>query len=268
MASTKQLQWLNTACLISLAVLVLLPLLVPGLKSLESSAITGHASTLGWTNYLQIGQQKNFWRAFLNSVGIATVVTGLQVVTGALGGYALARFSFWGRGALLALLLAALAVPFPLLVIPTFVVLKTGHLLNTYAALILPAATSSFGIFLFRQHFLSLPVDLEAAASLDGANRWQILWYLVFPLARPAAIAVGLFAFIGEWNDLFKPLIFTTRPELMTLQLALAGLQEQYTNDWGLLMAGCVIATLPLVILFLLIQRQFMAGISYSGMKN
>ena len=166
------------------------------------------------------------------------------------------------------MVLATLVIPFQLLVIPIFLLLKWGHLINTYGALILPTAANGFGIFLLRQYFQTIPVELEEAAALDGATRLQILWQVMLPLSRPALVTLFLFTFIGEWNDLFKPLVFTTRPELQTVQLALAALQEQFTNDWSLLMAAVVIATLPVVVLFLLGQRQFIQGIATTGMKN
>ncbi|MEO0825978.1 MAG: carbohydrate ABC transporter permease, partial [Cyanobacteria bacterium J06642_9] len=131
-----------------------------------------------------------------------------------------------------------------------------------------PTAANGFGIFLMRQYFQTLPVELEEAAALDGANRLQILWQVLLPLARPALVTLFLFTFIGEWNDLFKPLVFTTRPELQTVQLALAAFQEQFTNDWPLLMAAVVIATIPVVGLFLVGQRQFIQGIATTGVKR
>jgi multiple sugar transport system permease protein len=146
--------------------------------------------------------------------------------------------------------------------------LKWGHLINTYGALILPTAVNGFGIFLMRQYFQTIPIELEEAATLDGANRFQVLWQVLLPLSRPALVTLGLFAFLGEWNDLFKPLVFTTRPELETVQLALASFQEQFTSSWQLLMAAVVIATVPVVLLFLVGQRQFIRGIATTGVKN
>jgi multiple sugar transport system permease protein len=219
-------------------------------------------------NYQAAWQQGNFLLAFANSTLVALAVTAAQIFTSALAGYALARLKFRGRQALLLLVLATLVIPFQLLVIPIFLILKWGHLLNTYASLILPTAASGFGIFLLRQFFLTIPVELEQAASLDGANRFQILWRIILPLSRPALVTLFLFTFIGEWNDLFKPLIFTTRPELRTVQLALAEFQEQFTNSWQLLMAAVVIATVPIVLLFLLGQKQFIQGVASTGIKE
>lgn len=255
------------------AVVVLLPLAIVFLTSLTPAGATTNpgttllkAATLN--NYREAWQRGNFLLAFANSTFVALAVTAFQSITSALAGYALARLKFRGRQALLLIVLATLVIPFQILVVPIFLVLKWGHLVNTYGALILPTAASGFGIFLLRQYFLTIPVELEEAAALDGANRLQILWRIMLPLSRPALITLFLFTFIGEWNDLFKPLVFTTQPELRTVQLALAEFQEQFTNNWSLLMAAVVIATVPVVVLFLIGQRQFIQGISTTGIKN
>ncbi|WP_317105095.1 carbohydrate ABC transporter permease [Chroococcidiopsis sp. SAG 2025] len=253
------------------AVIVLLPL---GIVFLTSFALPGSTPDLltrsRWTlvNYQQAWQRANFLLAFANSTLVALAVTGIQIVTSALAGYALARLKFRGRQALLLVVLATLVIPFQLLVIPIFLVLKWGHLINTYGALILPTSVNGFGIFLLRQYFQTIPIELEEAAAIDGANRLQILWRVMLPLSRPALVTLFLFTFISEWNDLFKPLVFTTRPELRTVQLALAEFQEQFTNNWSLLMAAVAIATLPVILIFLIGQKQFIQGIASTGIKN
>jgi multiple sugar transport system permease protein len=254
--------------------IVLAPLMITLLTSFwESPPLSGTSSpldTVSWTlrYYRQAWQQGHFLRAFANSTLVAIAVTTLQVLTSTLAGYAIARFRFWGRTGLLILLLATLVIPFQLLVVPIFLILKWGNLINTYAALILPTAANGFGIFLMRQFFQTLPIELEEAARIDGANRWQVLWRIVFPLARPAIVTLVLLTFIGEWNDLFKPLVFTTRPELQTVQLTLAEFQEQFTSRWSLLMAAVVIATAPVVLLFFVGQRQFIRGVATTGLKE
>ena len=256
--------------LVAGAGLVLLPLgIVVGMSLLPAGTLAHPVlSTWSWQNYRQAWLQGHFLLAFANSTLVALAVTGGQMATAALAGYALARLNFRGRRAILLIVLATLVIPFQMLVIPIFLVLKWGHLINTYGALILPTIANGFGIFLLRQYFQTIPVELEEAAAIDGANRWQILWRIMLPLARPALVTLFLFTFIGEWNDLFKPLVFTTRPELRTVQLALAEFQEQFTNNWSLLMAAVVIATIPVVLLFLLGQRQFIRGIATTGIKN
>ncbi|MCU0565087.1 MAG: carbohydrate ABC transporter permease [Oculatellaceae cyanobacterium Prado106] len=274
-AIAQFLTWLNLTALILGAVLVLLPLAIVLFTSLTAGGMVAGTpiegtQTGGWTwaNYQAAWQRGSFLLAFANSTLVALAVTALQILTSALAGYALARFQFKGQQAILLIILATLIIPFQLLVVPIFLVLKWGHLINTYGALILPTAANGFGIFLLRQYFQTIPVELEEAAALDGATRWQILWQVMLPLARPALLTLFLFTFTAEWNDLFKPLVFTTRPELRTVQLALAEFQEQFTNDWSLLMAAVVITTLPVILLFLVSQRQFIRGIATTGVKN
>ncbi|MGK7875071.1 MAG: carbohydrate ABC transporter permease [Xenococcaceae cyanobacterium] len=252
--------------------IVLLPLGIVFVTSLAPpGATTSEAifhQSLTFANYQEAWQRGAFLLAFANSTLVALAVTAFQIITSALAGYALARLKFRGRQAILLLILATLVIPFQILVIPIFLVLKWGHLINTYWALILPTAANGFGIFLMRQYFSTVPVELEEAAALDGANRLQIIWQVMLPLSRPALVTLFLFTFIGEWNDLFKPLVFTSRPELRTVQLALADFQEQFTNNWPLLMAAVMIATIPVVVLFLIGQRQFIRGIGTTGIKN
>lgn len=265
------MQGLRFGLLLLGAIALLSPLAVVLWTSFSTTGVritTGESNGFTLENYQQAWARGKFLLAFANSTLVALSVTAFQIVTSALAGYALARLQFRGRQALLLLILATLVIPFQILVVPIFLVLKWGHLINTYGALILPTAVNGFSIFLMRQYFVTIPVELEEAAALDGANRWQILWRVLLPLSRPALVTLFLFTFIGEWNDLFKPLVFTTRPELKTVQLALADFQEQFTNDWSVLMAAVAIATIPVVILFIIGQRQFIQGISTTGIKN
>ena len=266
----KYTDFFSLGVLVFGAFIVLLPLLVVFVTSFAPTGASVEIlpNKLSLANYRDAWQQGNFLLAFANSTLVAVAVTAFQIVTSALGGYALARLKFRGKQALLLIILATLVIPFQLLVIPIFLVLKWGHLINTYGALILPTAVNGFGIFLLRQYFQTIPVELEEAAAIDGANRLQILWRVMLPLARPALVTLFLFTFIGEWNDLFKPLVFTTRPELRTVQLALAEFQQQFTNNWSLMMAAVAIATIPVMVLFLIGQRQFIEGIATTGMKN
>ncbi|HLP90266.1 MAG TPA: carbohydrate ABC transporter permease [Nostocaceae cyanobacterium] len=252
------------------AAIVLLPLLVVVITSFAPSGATPGIwpQRWSWDNYRDAWERGKFLLAFANSTLVAIAVTAFQIITSALAGYALARLKFWGRQWLLLVVIATLVIPFQLLVIPIFLVLKWVNMINTYWALILPTAVNGFGIFLLRQYFQTIPVELEEAAAIDGANRLQILWRIMLPLARPALVTLFLFTFIGEWNDLFKPLVFTTRPELRTVQLALAEFQEQFTNNWPLMMAAVTIATIPVVVLFFFGQKQFIRGIAATGIKN
>ncbi|MBD2778565.1 carbohydrate ABC transporter permease [Iningainema sp. BLCCT55] len=269
-ASGSKIPW-SQGLLLLLAVIILLPLLVVFLTSFAPPGATPELilkNNWSFANYRDAWHRGKFLLAFANSSLVALAVAASQIFTSALAGYALARLKFRGQQTLLLIVIATLVIPFQLLVIPIFLVLKSGNLINTYWAMILPTAVNGFGIFLLRQYFQTIPVELEEAAALDGANRLQILWRVMFPLARPALVTLLLFTFIAEWNDLFKPLVFTTRPELKTVQLALAEFQEQFTNNWPLLMAAVTIATVPVMLLFLIGQRQFLRGIATTGIKN
>ena len=261
--STAWTKFFTLSILILGAIVVLYPLVVV----LQTSFTTAD-DRFTIANYQRAWHQGKFLIAFANSTIVALSVTGFQIITAALAGYALARLEFKGKQIILLLILATLVIPFQLLVIPIFIILKWSHLINSYWSLILPSAANGFGIFLMRQYFINVPVELEEAAAIDGANRLQILTRIMLPLSRPAIITLFLFTFIGEWNDLFKPLVFTTRPELRTVQLALSEFQEQFTSDWSLLMAAVVIATIPVLILFLIGQKQFIQGIGSTGIKS
>jgi multiple sugar transport system permease protein len=244
------------------AALVLLPLVM-----VMAASVAAPGGGLTLANYQIAWARSGFWLAFANSTLVALAVTACQLITSALAGYALARLRFRGRQALLLVILTTLVIPLQLLVMPIFLLLQWGHLINTYGALILPSAANGFGIFLLRQYFQAQPVELEEAATLDGADRLQVLALVMLPLARPALVTLFLFAFMGEWNDLFKPLVFTTRPELRTVQLALASFPAQFASR-GPMLAAVVITTLPVLLLFLLGQRQLMRGIAATGVKG
>jgi multiple sugar transport system permease protein len=247
------------------AFIVLLPLFIIVYTSFYSKySLDGFT----WKYYQQAWHQGRFLLAFSNSFLVAIAVTLSQIITSILAGYALSRLTFRGKNFILLLVISTLVIPFQILVIPIFFILKWGGLINTYWALILPTSASGFGIFLMRQYFMSIPIELEEAATLDGANKLQIIWHILLPLMKPGVITLGLFAFIGEWNDLFKPLVFTSNPQLVTVQLSLASFQEQFTSNWSLLMAGVVIASLPVIILFMIGQKQFIQGIGSTGIKN
>jgi multiple sugar transport system permease protein len=154
-----------------------------------------------------------------------------------------------------------------MIIIPIYLMFNKMNILDTYWALILPNMANAFGIFLFKQFFSTIPYSLEEAASIDGANRWTILWKIMFPLAKPASVTLFMLTFIAEWNDLFKPLIFTSSESMRTVQFGLTFFQEQYATNYTLLMAAALVITLPVVILFLLGQRKFIEGIASKGMK-
>lgn len=170
--------------------------------------------------------------AFALTALVAGMVTLLQVVTSALAGYALARLNFRGKRGVLLLVLATIVIPYQVLVVPIFLVLRAGGLVNSFWALVLPTAANGYGIYLLRQFFLTVPLALEEAAYIDGASRLRVLWEILLPLSRPALVTLGLFTFIAEWNDLFKPLVFAPAGNLLTVQLALSRFQETFATDF------------------------------------
>lgn len=224
----------------------------------------------------------NFGRAFINSgvLAIASVVTNVGL--SALTGYAFARLSFPGSRVLFILVLATMMVPYQVTVIPLFVMIKNVPMfggnnilgaggigwMDSWWGLIVPNAVGAFGIFMMRQFFLVLPPELEDAARIDGAGEFRIFWQVMLPLTWPALATLSLFSFQGGWNSFYWPLLITTSRDMLTLQLALRVFRNQFTTDWGALMAGATIATMPIIIVFLLGQRYFTRGIAMTGIKG
>ena len=221
-----------------------------------------------WQNYPQSFNSLPFNLAYMNSFIVAGSVTICQLITCSMSGYAFARLDFPGKNIIFFAFLATLMVPFQLTIIPIFLTMKIVGLLDTLVALILPAALfSAFGVFLMRQFVMGLPLELEEAAIVDGANRWTIFWRIVLPLLRAPLSALGIFAFLGQWNDFFRPLIMLNTPSNFTVPLMLNQFRGQYSTEWTLVMAGSVIAVVPVLIVYVLAQRHIIAGIAMTGLK-
>jgi multiple sugar transport system permease protein len=202
------------------------------------------------------------------SVGALVIRVVGQLVVCTLAAYGFARFRFPGRNVLFVLFLVMLMAPSQLFLIAQFDLMKALELLNTVPAIAIPGIFSAFGTFLLRQAFLALPADYEEAARLDGANSFQIFWRIMLPMVGPTVAALAVLTSLYSWNDLLWPLIVTSSPDTMTLPVGLANLQGQYGTDYPTLMAGSFIASLPLVLIFIALQRQFFAGIASSGLKG
>ena len=221
---------------------------------------------IDWGNYTKIFQVLPFSRFYLNSFVHAGSVTILQLITCSLAGYAFARLRFPGRDTLFMGYLATLMIPGQVVIIPNFILLRTIGWIDTYQALILPNAFSAFGTFLLRQFFMSLPEELEDAARIDGCGYFGIYWYVILPLSKPALTSLTIFTFLGQWNNFIWPLIVINSVEMNTLTVGLRTLQGQYNTAWTLLMAGSVLALLPILIMFFLGQRYFIKGVTLTGM--
>ncbi|GAA0385595.1 carbohydrate ABC transporter permease [Microbispora corallina] len=209
-----------------------------------------------------------FWSMFAVSVGALVLRVAGQLAVAALAGYAFARIPFRGRNALFGLFIGMLMVPSQLFLIGQYDLMKGLALLDTLPALAIPGMFSAFGTFLMRQAFLTMPKDYEEAARLDGANTLQVFWYVMLPMARPTLAALSVLTGLYSWNDLLWPLIVSPSGENRPLPVGLAGLQGQFGTDYPTLMAGAFVCSIPLVIVFLVMQRQFFAGIASSGLKG
>lgn len=220
-------------------------------------------------HYRELLSAGAFPRYLFNSIVVALAVVFGNVLTGAMVGYALARKRFPGNRMLTWGVIATLMVPKQVLMIPLYLVLAKLHLLNTYAALVLPFFVDAFSIFLVRQYVLSLPAELEDAARVDGASEMRIFATIVLPLLKPALAVVAINAFLLNWNSFLFPLIFTDSDSLRTLPVGLALFaQGEHATDWGLLMAGSTISVLPMLLAFLVFQRQIIEGMTAGAEKG
>jgi ABC-type glycerol-3-phosphate transport system permease component len=222
------------------------------------------------SNYSSFFEQRNAARAIWNSFFIATASTALSLFLCAMGGYGFAKFRFPGRRFLFAFVIATLAVPFAAVLVPLFVMMRnTFHWVDTPWPLIIPTAANAFGIFFMRQFMLAIPNDLLDAARIDGASEFRIFLRIVLPVCRPALISLGLILFIASWNNLLWPLVILYSENEWTLPLTLRSLQgPPGRTPYDVLMAGSVISTIPMVILFLVFQRRLVAGVMAGTVKG
>lgn len=218
--------------------------------------------------YVRLFQESDVLQWLLNSVVVASVAILAHLVLCSMAGYGFSRLRFAGRGVSFVLLVGTIMIPTQLLMIPTYIMFTKIGVVNTLPAVILPWLTSAFGVFLMRQFFLSLPRELEEAARLDGCSAFGVFWRVVLPLAKPALATLAIFTLLGSWNDLIWPLIAINDDRWYTIQLGLANFQGQRRTEWSLLMAGNVVATMPMVVFFLAAQRHFVATMTFSGLKG
>lgn len=220
-----------------------------------------------WGNYKEVFGLLPFFKFMSNTLIITVVRTAGQILFCSLAAYAFARIVFPGRNFLFLLALSVLMVPGQVFLLPQYMIMVKLEWLNTLQAVIVPGLFSAFGTFLLRQFFMGLPKELEEAARLDGCNHFQIYWKIMLPLAKPGLIALGIFTMLWTWNELMWPMIVNSSPESMTLSVGLSSLQGQYLTNYPILMAGSFLAILPMLILFIFLQRQFIEGIAITGGK-
>lgn len=230
------------------------PPLVPGAPTLE--------------NYRQLFASVGIGRQFLNSLAMALGATVLSLSFNLAAGYAFAKLRFVGRERLFRTLLGALVIPAQVTMMPLFLMLERMGLVNTLPGVLVPWLASVFGIFLVRQYALSIPDELIEAARMDGASEWRIFRLVVLPLLKPVVVTLALLTFLGAWNDFMWPLIVLSDRDLQTLPVALAGLAREHVSDTELMMAGAVITVLPVLALFLALQRYYMQGLLVGSVKG
>ena len=239
-----------------------------GATSLPLQWIPDPVATQGYTTLLRPGTDSPVLRWFLNSLAAASLHALLVVAVAAPAAYALARMEFRGKRLLFAVILSTLFIPPVILVIPNYLTVDRLLWVDTLVAIVVPGAAGAFGVFFLRQFFRGLPLELEEAARVDGANTWQIFARVVLPLSRPALATLVLLSFLTNWNDFLWPLYVLFSPERLTLPPGLTQLQGSYTVNYPVIMAGGVVASLPVLILFVFAQRFIIEGVSRSGLKG
>jgi len=221
-----------------------------------------------WNWYQQALTEVNFLRYYLNTIIVTLGRTIGQVLVCSMAAYGFARLRFPGRNVIFILVLAILMVPYQVILIPQYMELRDLNWLDSFAALIVPGIFSAYGTFLLRQFFMGLPKDLEEAARIDGLSYWGFFWRIALPLTKPALTTLAFFDILWSWNDFLYPLVMTSSDSMRLLSIGIANLEGVYTTQFPLLMAGAVMATVPLLILFIVLQRFIVQGIAFTGIKG
>ena len=221
-----------------------------------------------FSQYIYLFERINIGRYFLNSLILSVSVTVVSLVVNSLAGFVFAKFTFRGKQPLFTILLSSMIIPGQVTMLPVFLLLKKLGFLNTYFGIIIPGMASIFAIFLIRQYVKGIPDSLLDAARIDGANNFMIYWRIIMPLAMPVLVTLALFTFMGTWNDFLWPLIVMTKQDMYTLPVALANLMGEHAPDPELMMAGSVIIILPVLLIFIFLQKYYIRGIMIGGIKE
>ncbi len=218
--------------------------------------------------YRSVIEQGDLIRWFLNSTVVSILVTGLTLVVSVLAAFGFSRTRFPGRRVLFGLIIAGILVPPQVLIVPLFQEMTGLGLVDTYWGIVLPQVVAPVMVFVLKKFFDGISRDYEDAARVDGASRWRIVWSVMVPMSRPFLVAVGIFTFIGAWNNFLWPFIVTTDPSMMTIPVGLANVQGSYGLRYAQIMASALLGGLPLVLVFLLFQRNIVEGIAGTGLKG
>jgi multiple sugar transport system permease protein len=256
---------LAIGALFPLAWMVSVSFMAAGEASTYPPPLLPHDPTL--SNYRELFARAGMARDLFNSVLLSVAVTALSLALNVAAGYAFAKLRFKGRERIFRLMLGALVIPSQVALVPLFLMLKEMGLVNSYGGVIVPAMASIFGIFLVRQYALSIPDDLLDAARIDGASEFRILRSIVVPALRPILVTLCVFTLLGTWNDFMWPLIVLSDQHLYTLPVALASLSREHVADNELMMAGSVVTILPVVVVFIALQRHYLEGLMAGSVK-
>jgi multiple sugar transport system permease protein len=262
------------AVLICASVIMVFPfiwMVLTAFKSLaEATAIPVQIlpSRLRWENFAELFEDFDFGTMYVNTIVATILRVTAQVSFAAMAGYAFARLRFPGRDIIFAIMLSVMMIPPVLYLIPKFLLMTQLGWVNTLQGYVVPGFTSAFGTFLMRQFFKTLPEELSEAAKLDGCGPLRTFFWIMLPLAKPGLIAFGIFSTLWSWNELLWPLIILNSPEKMTLSVGLATMQGEYVSNYPVMMAGAVLAVIPMIVMFFIFQRQFIAGIATTGSKG
>ncbi|MCY3834715.1 MAG: carbohydrate ABC transporter permease [Chloroflexi bacterium] len=219
-------------------------------------------------NYTELPQKIPIARLYFNSLFTSALIVFGVLLSSSLAGFAFAKYRFPGREFLFYLILATMMIPFFVTLIPVFFIVRQLGWIDTYQGLVAPGLTSAYGIFLMRQFIITLPDELIDAARIDGASELRIFWRIIVPLVKPALATLGTFAFIGAWNNFLWPLLVLNSRELMTLPLGINSMKSLYADNTNLLMAGTAVAVIPMLVVFIFLQRYFIQGIALTGLKG
>ncbi|MGN6487698.1 MAG: carbohydrate ABC transporter permease [Devosia sp.] len=223
---------------------------------------------LSWDNFIYVLTEVPFLRYLGNSLFVSATVTVLALFFHTMAGYALARMRFPGRETIFIAIFSTFLVSLPVIIVPLFIMVRSMGLLNSYAGIIIPSIFNAFGIFLLRQYYLSLPRELEEAALIDGAGYWRIYWSVVLPLSRPIIASLAILFFLANWNAFLWPLTVAGDDRLWVVQVGISNFKSQYSASWNYIMAASTIVALPMLVLFVIFQRQIMDSIKTSGLKG
>ncbi|MBZ9938837.1 carbohydrate ABC transporter permease [Mesorhizobium sp. BR1-1-16] len=236
-----------------------------GQTEVFSPNLVPKAPTFG--NVIYVLTEVPFLRYLANTFFVSVVVTVLALWFHTMAGYALARLRFPGRETIFLAIFSTFLVSLPVIIVPLFILVRWMGMLNTYAGLIVPAIFNAFGIFLLRQYYLSLPRELEEAALIDGAGYWRIYWSVILPLSRPIVASLAILFFLANWNSFLWPLTVASDSSLWVVQVGIANFKSQYSASWNYIMAASTIVAAPMLVIFVIFQRQIMESIKTSGLK-